>query len=77
MRKNYKEEQRNCAVTLGSLTQAMQAQEKLAGAAVRAEVVKADSSRTKNGCAYALSFPCEQARIVERILQGAGIRYRK
>lgn len=65
-----------CLAVMGSMTQAMRAQKVLAGAAVRAEVVKADSAHTRRGCAYALSYPCSQENNVRTILSGAGIRVR-
>ena len=65
-----------CLAVMGSMTQAMRAQKVLAGAAVRAEVVKADSAHTRRGCAYALSYPCSQESNVRTILSGAGIRVR-
>ena len=65
-----------CLAVMGSMTQAMRAQKVLAGAAVRAEIVKADSAHTRRGCAYALSYPCSQENNVRTILSGAGIRVR-
>lgn len=65
-----------CLAVMGSMTQAMRAQKVLAGAAVRAEVVKADSAHTNRGCAYALSYPCSQENNVRTILSSYGIRVR-
>ena len=65
-----------CLAVMGSMTQAMRAQKVLAGAAVRAEVVKADSAHTRRGCAYALSYPCSQENNVRAILSSARIRVR-
>ena len=65
-----------CLAVVGSMTQAMRAQKALAGAAVRVEVVKADSAHTHRGCAYALSYPCSQENNVRTILGNAGIRIR-
>ncbi len=65
-----------CVCVIGSMTQAMRAQSVLAAAAIRAEVVKADSTQTGRGCAYALSFPCIWENDVKRILRDAGIRVR-
>ena len=72
MQSNFNE----CLAVMGSMTQAMRAQKMLAGAAVRADVVKADSAHTRRGCAYALSYPCAQENNVRTILAGAGIRVR-
>ena len=65
-----------CFAVMGSMTQTMRAQKVLAGAAIRAEVVKADSNHTRRGCAYALSYPCVQDGNVRTILLSAGIRAR-
>ena len=65
-----------CLAVMGSMTQALRAQKVLAGAAVRTEVVKADSEHTRRGCAYALSYPCSQEGNVRTILSSEGIRVR-
>ena len=67
---NYQE----CVAVIGSMTQAMRAQNVLATAAVRTRVVKADSFDTQLGCAYAIAFPCAQEIRVRRLLQAAGVR---
>ena len=65
-----------CLAVMGSMTQALRAQKVLSTAAVRAEIVKADSAHTRRGCAYALSYPCSQENNVHTILSSAGIRVR-
>jgi hypothetical protein len=65
-----------CLAVMGSMTQVLRAQKVLSEAAVRAEVVKADSAHTRRGCAYALSYPCSQENNVRTILSTAGIRVR-
>ena len=65
-----------CFAVMGSMTQTMRAQKVLSNAAIRAEVVKADSAHTRRGCAYALSYPCAQEGNVRTILLSAGIRAR-
>ena len=65
-----------CFAVMGSMTQVLRAQKVLTDAAVRAEVVKADSTHTNRGCAYALSYPCLQENNVRAILSSAGIRVR-
>ena len=65
-----------CVCAIGSMTQTMRAQSVLASAAIRAEVVGADSSESRRGCAYALSYPCIWDDDVKRILGEAGIRVR-
>lgn len=64
----------NCSAVIGSMTQAIRAQRVLADAAIRAEVVKADASVTRYGCAYAVSYPCSQDRNVREVLRNARIR---
>lgn len=65
-----------CIAVVGSMTQTLRAQKVLASAAVRADVIKADSAHTRRGCAYALSYPCSQENNVRTILSSAGIRVR-
>ena len=65
-----------CLAVMGSMTQVLRAQKVLSEAAVRTEVVKADSAHTRRGCAYALSYPCSQESNVRTILSSAGIRVR-
>lgn len=65
-----------CVAVIGSMTQALRAQKVLASAAVRADVVKADSDHTRRGCAYALSYPCSQENNVRTILAASGVLVR-
>ena len=65
-----------CVAVIGSMTQAMRAQNVLAAAAIRTEVIKADSSKTGRGCAYGVSYSCLQDGNVRGVLQNAGIRPR-
>ena len=65
---------RECVAVIGAMTQTMQAQSVLAMAAIRAEIIKADSLQQRGGCTYALAYPCEQATNVERIFRNAGVR---
>lgn len=65
-----------CLAVMGSMTQVLRAQKVLSDAAVRAEVVKADSAHMRRGCAYALSYPCSQDSNVRIVLSSAGIRVR-
>ena len=75
MMRNDIQEQR-CFAVIGSSTAAMRAQSVLAGAAIRSEVVKADSEKSGRGCAYALSFSCLQEATIKSVLRDAGIRVR-
>ena len=71
------EKRYECFAVIGSVTQAMRAQNVLTKAAVRAEVIKVDSTITGKGCAYAVVYSCAQADHVKMILKDAGIRVRK
>lgn len=66
-----------CIAVIGSMTRVMRAQSVLAAAAIRVQIVKADFLQGKNGCTYALSYPCMQAQNVRKILSDAGIRVRE
>ena len=68
---------KTCVCGVSTMTQAMRARELLLRAAIRADVVQTDSSRQKRGCAYAVSYPCDQERIARVILREAGIRCNK
>ena len=66
-----------CTAILGSMTQAMGAQSALSEAAIRVSIVKISSSRTQNGCAYGVEYPCTQQRNVAMILERSGVRVRE
>ena len=70
------EKRYDCIAVIGSMTQAMRAQKVLANAAIRVDIIKADSSLTKRGCAYAISYSCLQDGNVRNILKASGIRVR-
>ena len=74
MRENSQNKQ--CVAVIGSMTQAMRAQKALAMAAIRSEVIKADSSKTGRGCAYGVSYSCLQEQNVNNVLKNSGIRIR-
>ena len=65
-----------CVAVIGSMTQAMRAQNVLAAAAIRTEVIKADSSKTGRGCAYGISYPCVLDGNVRSVLQKMGVTVR-
>ena len=67
----------SCTAVIGSMTQAMRAQALLSEAAIRAGITKVSSSRTHNGCAYGVEFPCTQRANVRAVLERAGIRVRE
>ncbi len=66
-----------CTAVIGSMTLSMKAQSVLAEAAIRASLAKISSSRTHNGCAYGVDFPCTQSSNVRAVLASAGIRVRQ
>ena len=74
--RNGQYDQEECVAVIGSMTQAMRAQALLSRAAIRTEVIKADSARLGRGCAYALSYHCAQNENLKRVLRDAGIRVR-
>ena len=59
------------------MTGAMRAQSILAEAAIRAVVVKVNSSKSTGGCAYGVDFPCTQMSNAKTILSHAGVRVRE
>lgn len=66
-----------CTAVIGSMTQAMKAQSVLSEAAIRTTLTKISSSKTHNGCAYGVDFPCTQSGNVRVILANAGVRVRE
>lgn len=62
-----------CTASIGSQTLAIKAQKVLAQAAIRAEVVKLDSSRSGHGCAFGVEVSCAQMNNVRTILGNARI----
>ncbi len=70
------QQNQECIAVIGSMTQAMHAQNVLASAAIRVQVIKADSSKTGRGCAYAISYPCVQDGNVRSVLQKMGVTVR-
>jgi hypothetical protein len=65
-----------CTAVIGSMTQAMKAQSVLSEAAIRSTLTKISSSKTHNGCAYGVDFPCTQSGNVRTVLERAGVRVR-
>ncbi len=61
---------RGCIAEIGSLTQAMRAQKILASAVIPSTVLKLESS-SRHGCAYGISFSCEQETNVRHVLESA------
>ena len=67
---------KRCVALIGSTTRAMRAQQVLSSAAIRVEVIKADSAKSGRGCVYAIAYSCSQQANVCRILHDAGIHPR-
>lgn len=59
-----------CSLEMGSVTQAMKAQELLSRYAIPSKIIKTDSS-SRRGCIYALSYACSQTNNVSHILSNA------
>lgn len=72
MKRNFDE----CIAEIGSITQALKAQDTLAFASIPSKVIKSRASRS--GCIYAISFPCSEEARTRDILLRSGIssRYR-
>ena len=72
-----KESSNICSTEIGSVTQAIKAQELLAKYAIPTKIIKTESSR--RGCVYALTYACSQENNVNSLLANAKptSRYRK
>ncbi|MBE6548482.1 MAG: DUF3343 domain-containing protein [Ruminococcaceae bacterium] len=68
---------RSCSASLGSTTLAMKAQRALSAHAINASVIKINSSKTRKGCAYGISFDCDQTANVKTILAKENIPVRE
>ena len=64
-----------CTLEVGSVTQAMKAQELLSRYAIPSKITKTDSS-SRRGCVYALSFSCSQQNNVNMALSNANLNLR-
>ena len=62
-----------CTAYIGSTTLAMKAQRALAANAIASTVTKVNSSKTRRGCAYGVSFDCSQQSNVKAILSKENI----
>ncbi|MBE6693252.1 MAG: DUF3343 domain-containing protein [Ruminococcaceae bacterium] len=74
---NYYPHGGTCTAVIGSMTNAMKAQNILASSAVFATVIKVSSIDTDSGCAYGVTFHCSQKSTVRTVLSGANIKVRK
>ena len=67
MKRNFDE----CIAEIGSITQALKAQDTLAFASIPSKVIKSRASRS--GCIYAISFKCSDESKVRSLLSDAGL----
>ncbi len=68
MKGNFNE----CTAEIGSVTQAMRAQDALGAAAIPAKVIKTQSS-SRRGCIYGISYSCAQEKNVRTVLDNVRI----
>lgn len=66
-----------CVAEIGSMTQAMRAQNALSEMAIPSTIVKTNSSKSNKGCAYGLSLDCNQRDNAENIFDRARVRVRR
>ena len=63
--------------SIGSTTQALNAQRILSRAYIPSEVVKINSGHSSGGCIYGIEFSYEQYSNVKSILEKGGVRVRE
>lgn len=64
-----------CISAKKSMTHAVKARRVLESAGIRCEIVNIDSSVTKRGCAYGVSFPCDMKDRVQSLLRRYDLDY--
>ena len=57
------------------MTHAVKARRVLAASGIQCEIVNIDSSVTKRGCAYGVTFPCEMKNRVQSVLRRYDLDY--
>lgn len=62
-----------CQALIGSVTQAMKAQEALSKAAIPSRVIKSEASSSRRGCIFGIRYSCAQEGNVKTILGHAHI----
>lgn len=72
-----KETLRDCFAELGSVTYAMKAQQALSTAAIPCTVIKRESTSSRRGCTYGISFSCLQKNNVKLVLERARISVKR
>lgn len=66
-----------CIATSRSMTDALRAMKAMEAKGIRCQIVNLDSTVTKNGCAYGVSFNCADESKARRVLDGGRIPYGK
>jgi len=66
-----------CSAVIGSVTEALKAQQVLASDAIPSEVIKAERVGGRKGCIYGISFSCAQENNVRATLGAAKINVRE
>ncbi len=64
-----------CISAKKSMTHAVKARRVLTAAGIPCDIVNIDSSVTRRGCAYGVSFPCELTDKVQSILHRYDLDY--
>lgn len=64
-----------CIAAIRNMTGAMKARDALSRVGIFSQIVSIDTSLTKRGCAYGISFPCEREVEVKRILKAKNIDF--
>lgn len=67
----------SCVAAIGSLTLAVKAQNALLSESVRAAVRSLSPGETRGGCAFGVTFPCEEEGKVRAILRREKIGVRQ
>ena len=64
-----------CIATARNMTMAIKIRDALVRSSVSAEIVSVDSSITRHGCAYGVSFDCSAEAQVKRVLRLRRVEY--
>ncbi len=64
-----------CVLTMKSMTNALRAKGVLQSRGIFSDVIHLDPSVTARGCAYGITFACDETDGIRRILDGKGIEY--
>ena len=67
----------SCQAVFGSMTRTINAQNILADAAIRSDIIKLSQSSGVRGCVYGLSYSCAQAGNVTTVLSNAGVSVKR